>query len=66
VLTPLGLLNFCLLQWFCFRLARVVDVETGRRISFALLGWPLPLTGWWTPYIFIGGRACIADLMRRP
>lgn len=54
--TPLGLLNRVLLQWFFVRLAKVVDVRTGRRVRWTMLLGVCPLTGWSTPYRFIGRR----------
>lgn len=64
----LGLLNFIVFQWFCVRLQvsfnhvcladephRWWDHEIPARdkVSFSLLRWVLPLTGWWSPYRFI-------------
>lgn len=48
----LGLFNFLVLQWFCVRLAKV-KAASGRTVRWTLLRWPLPLTGWWSPYIWI-------------
>ena len=52
--TPLGFLNFYILQWFFIRLARVgyIDMEDGK---FKQTGWQwlkgvYPLTGWWNDY----------------
>lgn len=47
------LLNFIILQWFFFRLAKVIDKETGKTIKFTWLGPVIPLTGWWSRYIWL-------------
>jgi len=49
-MTKLGLLNFFVLQWTGFRLARVITVG-GPQTHWAVLGPVLPLTGWKTDYI---------------
>ena len=48
----IGLLNFLVLQWFFIRFAKVL--EDGEMIGFLILRWIVPLTGWWSDYIFIG------------
>ena len=54
--SPLGLLNFLVLQWFGVRLARrwVTAAHSGGvdkvRDGWALLRWIWPLTGWWAAY----------------
>jgi len=80
-MTPLGLLNFLVLQWFGFRLQAeidtrlAIDVVTGEelplyhrgrwwsryapregRVTWSLLRWVWPLTGWWSPYRWIARR----------
>jgi len=82
-MTPLGLLNFLVLQWFGVRLQAeiatwlTIDVATGEfptdsrpprgrwwsryaprdgRVSWSLLRWVWPLTGWWSPYRWIVRR----------
>jgi len=68
----LGLLNFVVLQWFCVRLEvsftgvcppgakhRWWDREIAvgdPNVSFSLLRWIVPLTGWWSSYRRIGAR----------
>jgi len=76
--TPLGLLNFLLLQWLGIRLQAAFEtgdlprrdgaivIETGRwwsrhaprgvRVSWSLLRWVWPLTGWWSEYRWIARR----------
>ncbi len=48
----LGWLNFCVLQWFCTRLQRTVEILP--EDSFRTVRWDfihaIPLTGWWTRY----------------
>lgn len=53
--TWLYLLNFLFLQWFCFRLA-YTHYPALERTVWSILRWPLPLTGWWSPYRYIGGK----------
>lgn len=55
-LTWVGWLNFIVCQWFLFRLAYRVDPETNRKYDFSMELPILPLTGWVTRYIVIGGR----------
>jgi hypothetical protein len=77
-MTPLGLLNFVVLQWFGVRLQAefdptglprrdgVIVVDVGRwwsryaprgvPITWSLLRWVWPLTGWWSPYRWIVRR----------
>jgi hypothetical protein len=70
-MSPLKLLNFVLLQWFCVRaqvsFSRVCpsgvrhrwwdrEIAADDRVSFSLLRWVVPLTGWWSPYRWIGAR----------
>lgn len=50
--SPLGLLNFLVLQWFFVRLAKVCDDE-GRTLSWTWLKGIVPLTGWWSRYRFV-------------
>ena len=49
----LYLLNFVFLQWFFVRLARVVD-DGGITVDWTLLTRVWPLTGWWSPYRYVG------------
>lgn len=51
-MTPLGWLNFLVLQWCFIRLARVYGDEPAED-GWAILGPVLPLTGWWSDYIGI-------------
>lgn len=68
----LGLLNFVLLQWFCVRLqvsfSRVAvrcertkwwdrEIPVRAEVSFSLLRWVVPLTGWWSEYRFVTNNA---------
>lgn len=70
-MTPLGLLNFLVLQWFGVRLARIRHgpfrfSSTGLRLfddrdywiddGYKLLRWIWPLTGWWSDYRWIARR----------
>lgn len=70
--TPLGHLNFLVLQWLGLRLTAGWDAHTwapdvGRwwsrhapdpraPVRWSLLRWVWPLTGWWSPYVRIGRR----------
>lgn len=61
--TPLGQLNFFVLQWFGVRLARVrvghSDGQGGTRmvtVNHCWLRWIWPLTGWWSDYVWIARR----------
>lgn len=52
-MTLLGALNFVVVQWTFFRLAKVYAVD-GSFIRWKILGPVVPLTGWWSKYIRIG------------
>ena len=74
--SPLGMLNFLLLQWFGVRLCASYDeqliavdvIRPGRwwsrcapprdvPVSWSLLRWVWPLTGWWSEYRWIARRS---------
>jgi hypothetical protein len=80
-MTPLGLLNFIVLQWFGVRLQASFDPDeagfdratktwrvrpgrwwskyappAGACVSWDLLRWVWPLTGWWSDYRWISRR----------
>lgn len=44
--------NFLLFQWFFIRRGKVVD-KNGNVIRWVWLTGILPLTGWWSDYIYI-------------
>lgn len=48
-------LNFYLLQWFFFRLY-YIETASGVVEEWGGLGFPVPLTGWWSSYVYLGGR----------
>ena len=64
--TPLGMLNFLVLQWFGVRLQAATDTDEWLRgprgrwwssdapsngpVEWSLRRWILPLTGWWSSY----------------
>lgn len=48
-MSSLGLLNYYLLQWFFVRLAKSIDSKTNK-VSWSILRWIYPGTGWNTPY----------------
>ena len=52
-MTWLYLLNYCILQWFFVRLARVIDDQTGKTIKFKFIYWIVPTTGWNTDFKYI-------------
>lgn len=53
----LGIVNICLLQWFCIRLQAALNFPTCEKITrFQITGPVLPLTGWNTPYQWLGTR----------
>ena len=51
--TWVGWLNFLVLQWFFWRLASVEDTDTGKRVGWSWVGPVVPITGWWTNYVFL-------------
>jgi hypothetical protein len=46
-------LNFLIFQWTCFRLLPKYNIETNELLGWGFLGPILPLTGWWSKFIFI-------------
>lgn len=55
--TWVGWLNIVVLQWFCVRLGYALDKETGSFVRWTWVGPVLPLTGWWSDYVFIGRKS---------
>jgi len=67
-MSPLGLLNFLVLQWFGVRLARITCPNCERlrthvwsyrcpeHARATVLRWIWPLTGWWSDYRWIAKR----------
>lgn len=53
-LTPLGLLNFLLLQWFFIRIGRFI--KSDKTYGYIIISFVLPLSGWWTNYIYLNRR----------
>jgi len=53
----LGALNYYVLQWTCYRLARHVD-DGGKTVSWSFLGPVAPRSGWGTnnPYRWLKKR----------
>lgn len=50
----IGILNQLLLQWFFIRLEASLDNAKDRRIvALRIIGPILPLTGWWSKYIWL-------------
>ena len=47
--------NFIILQWFCIRLARCGKFQGNKFIteSWTIIGLLVPLTGWWSDYVYI-------------
>ena len=50
----LGLTNILFFQWFFIRLQGYKDWESSQLDwSFSFIGFIVPLTGWWTNYIWV-------------
>ena len=45
-------LNYYILQWFCIRLAKVVN-EKGKVMYYYIMWGIVPLTGWDGPYKYL-------------
>jgi hypothetical protein len=66
-MTVLGLINFMIFQWFFVRIGRRyrptsteilldgTDNTNLERAGWGLLKWVVPLTGWWSDYVWIVG-----------
>jgi hypothetical protein len=50
-MSPLGVLNFFVIQWTGLRLARCV--QPSGKVKWRVLRWVWPLTGWWGEYKWI-------------
>lgn len=53
-MTWLATLNFFVVQWFGVRVARVAEADG--TTSWGLLRYVLPLTGWWSDYVWLWRR----------
>lgn len=53
--SPLGAFNQLVLQWLFMRLYYIEDY--GRVTGWGVLYWVVPLSGWSTPYRFVGGES---------
>ena len=53
--TPLGRLNFLVLQWGFVRLVEVCD-DTGTHSHWGWFTGVVPLTGWWSDYRYLWGN----------
>ena len=51
-LSPLGWLNFLVLQWFTLRVTAAADKDRTVITRWGMLFGIIPLTGWWSPFIF--------------
>lgn len=49
----IGLFNLFCMQWFFIRIEANVN-EIDDSISIGIMGFVLPMTGWWSPYIRLG------------
>lgn len=52
--TWVGLLNLLVLQWFFIRLAYTIDTKTGAIVSWDILKWVAPLSGWNSDFKYVG------------
>ena len=50
-MSKLGVFNFVVMQWSFHRLASIRESD-GRHVRWTLLGPIVPLTGWWSDYIW--------------
>lgn len=51
-MTWLYFVNFYILQWFWIRLYKQWDTASGEIVSFGLMGFVRPMSGWKEPYIW--------------
>ena len=53
----LGFLNLLIVQWFFVRIQACVDTDDhGHIFELELIGFILPLTGWWGKYVRLGPK----------
>jgi hypothetical protein len=50
----LGWLNQLIIQWFFIRLQATLDDSRTNIEGLQIIGFILPLTGWWSDYIWLG------------
>jgi|WetSurMetagenome_2_1015567.scaffolds.fasta_scaffold1166172_1 hypothetical protein len=53
----IGLLNMILLQWSFWRLQLTIDKKTGIVTGIRMIGPIMPLTGWWSKYVYLTDAA---------
>jgi hypothetical protein len=51
-----GWLNLLLLQWLFIRLQVSVDTDTGEIVRYQVIGFFLPMTGWWSNYVWLAKK----------
>lgn len=51
-ISPLFYVNFLFFQWFFVRLTQHIDTDTGKTVKWSFTRWVVPVTGWWTNYIY--------------
>lgn len=52
----LGWLNFFLLQWFFLRLQEVLEDDGKTHVRWQVVTGIVPLTGWWSNYVYLWKR----------
>ena len=53
--SALGALNFLVLQWLFVRLQETVS-DDGAHERWDIIGLIVPLTGWWSRYVYVWRR----------
>jgi hypothetical protein len=51
-----GWLNMLVLQWWLICLQVALCAKTGKSVRWKLIGPLVPLTGWWSPYVWLWRR----------
>lgn len=61
-----GILNQLIIQWFFIRLQVTCNSMEDRNIeALSIIGFILPLTGWWNDYVFLGRKHSLTGCPRK-
>lgn len=62
-MTWLFFVNFFFFQWMCLRLAKVIEGKT--ILYYTFIVWILPLTGWWSNFIYLSKKKTVGEFFRK-
>lgn len=65
----LGWLNFFVFQWFFVRLQEIGELDENKQwkhLRWEILTFPIPMSGWWTRYVYIYQGAVASRHKKEP